>query len=223
MELLGMIGMIAHQWRQPLAVISMDANNLLLDIELETMCEEEVKKRAYGILDQSQYLSHTIDDFRNFFKSEKQKEEKSISTVVNDAFNIILKSLESHEIVCKLTSATDEKIMIFPRELAQVFISILNNAKEALVEHREKDREIYITIEDVKGEIVTKICNNGGEVETENLNKIFEPYFSTKYEKNGTGIGLYMSKMIIEQHMNGRLSAENIDGGVCFSIALAKQ
>jgi len=218
-----MISMIAHQWRQPLAVISMDANNLLLDIELETMCEEEVKKRAYGILDQSQYLSHTIDDFRNFFKSEKQKEEKSISTVVNDAFNIILKSLESHEIVCKLTSATDEKIMIFPRELAQVFISILNNAKDALVEYREKDRAIHITIEDINGEIVTKICNNGGEVETENLNKIFEPYFSTKYEKNGTGIGLYMSKMIIEQHMNGRLSAENIDGGVCFSIALAKQ
>ncbi|WP_373002949.1 PAS domain-containing protein [Sulfurimonas sp.] len=217
-----MINMIAHQWRQPLAAINVCADTIIIDAELDNINDEETLKLATAISSQTQHLSRTIDDFRNFFKSENKKENESVINVVNHAFNIIIKSLTDQEIICEINSQSDEKIAIFSRELLQVLINILNNAKYALVEYRKKDRKIIIDIEDIDGTIVTKIYNNGGKIKSENLNKIFEPYFSTKDEKNGTGLGLYMSKMIIEEHMNGKLLVENIDDGVCFSIHIPK-
>ncbi|EHP28711.1 GAF sensor signal transduction histidine kinase [Sulfurimonas gotlandica GD1] len=217
-----MISMIAHQWRQPLAAIGVCADTILVDIELETSSEEETIKLASAISSQTQHLSKTIDDFRNFFKLENEKENESVINVLNNAIDLIMKSLKDQEITCKVNSQTDEKITIFSRELLQVFINILNNAKYALAEYRHEDRKIEIEIKDINGAIVTKIYNNGGQIEQDNLNKIFEPYFSTKEEKNGTGLGLYMCKMIIEQHMNGKLLVENIDEGVCFSIHIPK-
>ena len=184
-----MINMIAHQWRQPLAAISICADTIIIDAELENINEEETLKLATAISDQTQHLSKTIDDFRNYFKSENKKEKESVLNIVNNAFNIIVKSLKDQGISCKINSQTDEKILIFSRELLQVLINILNN---------------------------------GGEIKTDNLTKIFEPYFSTKTEKNGTGLGLYMCKMIIEEHMSGKLLVENINDGVCFTIFIPK-
>jgi signal transduction histidine kinase len=217
-----MINMIAHQWRQPLAAINVCSDTIIIDAELDNINDEETLRLATIISNQTQHLSKTIDDFRNFFKSENKKEKESIINVANDAFSIMIKSLNDQEISCEINSQTDEKIPILSRELLQVFINILNNAKYALVECREKDRKILIDIEDINGVIVTKIYNNGGKIKSENINKIFEPYFSTKDDKNGTGLGLYMSKLIIEEHMNGKLLVENIDDGVCFSIHLPK-
>ncbi|WP_373036374.1 PAS domain-containing protein [Sulfurimonas sp.] len=217
-----MTSMIAHQWRQPLSAISICANSIIADVALGTCDEEETLRLANSISTQTQHLSKTIEDFRNFFKSENKKENTSIINILNEAFNLMLKSLNDKEITCEVNAQTDEKIPILSRELLQVFINILNNAKDALIEHKKEDRKIYVTIKDKGNAIITKISNNGGKIKPENLNNIFEPYFSTKDDKNGTGLGLYICKMIVERHIKGTLSVENTADGVCFSIEIPK-
>ncbi len=218
-----MISMIAHQWRQPISVISMSANNMLLDLELGNLNDEEVQQEAKDILEQTRYLSNTIDDFRDFFKPSKELEEVNIEELLENSLKMMSKSLENSSIVYKIDVAPTPKIKVYSRELVQVFINILKNAKEALVENRkEEDREITVIIKESENSIIINMCNNGGRIEERNLSKIFDPYFSTKESKSGTGIGLYMSKMIIEKHINGTLSVTNTKDGVCFCIELQK-
>ncbi|MFA6193086.1 MAG: MASE3 domain-containing protein [Sulfurimonas sp.] len=219
-----MISMIAHQWRQPISVISMSANNMLLDLELGNLNDDEVQQEANDILEQTRYLSNTIDDFRDFFKPSKELEEVNIEELLENSLNMMSKSLENSSIVYKINIAPTPKIKVYSRELVQVFINILKNAKEALVENRnEEEREIVVSIKDTENSIIIDMCNNGGSIEEHNLAKIFDPYFSTKNSKSGTGIGLYMSKMIIEKHINGTLSVINTKDGVCFCIELQKK
>ncbi|MFA6137199.1 MAG: MASE3 domain-containing protein [Sulfurimonas sp.] len=219
-----MISMIAHQWRQPISVISMSANNMLLDLELGNLNDDEVQQEANDILEQTRYLSNTIDDFRDFFKPSKELEEVSIDELLENSLKMMSKSLENSSIVYKTDITPTPKIKVYSRELVQVFINILKNAKEALVENRnEEEREIAISIKESENSIIINICNNGGRIEERILSKIFDPYFSTKDSKSGTGIGLYMSKMIIEKHINGVLSVTNTKDGVCFCIELQKK
>ena len=112
------------------------------------------------------------------------------------------------------------KIKTYPRELMQVFINIIKNSKEAIVENSSKDKKIFIKVNKTQNDISIKICDTGGGIKDEILNKIFDPYFSTKSAKNGTGIGLYMSKTIVQKHLNGTLRAYNIDNGICLEISL---
>lgn len=213
-----MISMIAHQWRQPISVIAMCANNMLLDIELETMEKEELSKQLSDILFQLNHLSHTIDDFRNFFKPDKNKEYVSVESILNEAIKLIEKNFETHLIVVSLHVQTNAKAYIYSRELLQVFLNILKNAKEALDEKEPLNRHVNIHVYEKEGRIVTRICNNGGSIDASVLPHIFEPYFTTKAVKNGTGLGLYMSKTIVEQHLLGKLSAYNTEEGVCFEV-----
>jgi len=215
-----MLSMIAHQWRQPLTIISMASNNLLADIDFETLSSDEVKKQSKEIVAQVQHLSKTIDDFRDFFKPDKQKEVVKISKVIDDTLQLVSKSFEHNDIQYKCNYYDDSEINIYQRELLQVFLNILNNARDALVESQKDQKLITITLKNEGDYIVIKICNNGGTIKEENLYRIFEPYFSTKKEKNGTGLGLYMSKNIVQNHLNGILEVENRDEGVCFFIKL---
>ncbi len=217
-----MISMIAHQWRQPISAISMGANNILADIELDMIDAESLKTTSLTILSQTQELSKTIDDFRNFFRPVKMAEEVLVEDVFTEAFSVLGKSLENHDIEVKKEFHSSNKIETYSRELMQVFINILKNAKEALVENRARKREINISIEDGLDIVVINICNNGGTIPENIIDKIFNPYFSTKDEKNGTGLGLYMSKTIVEKHLQGTLSVINIAEGVCFKISLPK-
>ncbi|MCX6077522.1 MAG: PAS domain S-box protein [Campylobacterales bacterium] len=218
-----MISMIAHQWRQPISVISMSANNMLLDLELGNLDDDEVQQEANDILEQTRYLSNTIDDFRDFFKPSKELEEVNVEELLENSLKMMSKSLENSSIVYKINVAPTPKIKVYSRELVQVFINILKNAKEALVENRkEEEREITISIKESENSIIINMSNNGGPIEERNLSKIFDPYFSTKESKSGTGIGLYMSKMIIEKHINGTLSVTNTKDGVDFCIELQK-
>ncbi len=218
-----MISMIAHQWRQPISVIAMDANNVLVDIELDSIESESLKNDVTDIIEQTEHLSQTIDDFRNFFKPNKIKDEVSVIDVFEDAYSVIAKSLENNNIEVEKNFTAVSKVNIFSRELLQVIINILKNAKEALEEHRESERKIVNSIDEDSEDVIIKICNNGGRIEEENIEKIFDPYFSTKDEKNGTGLGLYMSKTIIEKHILGSLSVQNSDDdGVCFIIKIPK-
>ena len=215
-----MISMIAHQWRQPLSVIAMGANNIMADIELEIVDNKTLKHGAVEILAQTQELSKTIDDFKNFFRPVKIVENILPENIFNEAFKVVGKSLENHEIEVVTNFKNGRKIETYSRELMQVFINIIKNAKEALVDNNIKNRKIIIYIKDTTGKVEIKICDNAGGVSEDIINKIFNPYFSTKDEKSGTGLGLYMSKTIVEKHLNGTISVLNENGGACFKIEL---
>lgn len=215
-----MISMIAHQWRQPITVISMGANNMLADIELKMVSEEALQEQAQSILRQTRYLSKTIDDFRNFFRPEKTIEEVTVEEVMAEAEKIIGKSLENNLIAFSVKHRNGYKVKTYSRELLQVCINLLKNAKEALMEHRAEDRKIDVVIGDNAENVIMTICDNGGGIDNAIIAKIFDPYFTTKDEKNGTGLGLYMSKTIVEKHLHGTISVENSSEGACFEIAI---
>jgi len=221
-----MISMIAHQWRQPLGAISSTAANLSMKIELEYFDLETEKSRqecqSY-FLDQLnvieefvQNLTNTIDDFRNFYKPNKKSVSCTFETVINKSLNIIMASLKNDNIEIKYDYKNQVEIQMYDSEIMQVILNILKNAQDNFREKNIANAEITIGIED---KLLT-ICDNGGGIKDEIVEKIFDPYFSTKNEKNGTGLGLYMSKIIIEDHHNGKLDVKNTDNGVCFYIDL---
>jgi len=218
-----MIGMIAHQWRQPINAIAMDVNNMLFDIEVESIDIVEFKTTLNSVLEQTNHLSKTIDDFRNFFKSDKEKKEVKINEILEDALKIIGKSLSNNDIEVVIHNNSTSTMKLYARELLQVFINILVNAKDALIEYQEANREIEIFIEDKNEWIEILICDNAGGIKDDIMSKIFEPYFSTKEQKQGTGLGLYISKTIVDKHLYGTLQAYNGKDGACFEIKLYKE
>jgi len=215
--------MIMHQWRQPITTISMTANNLLVDLELEELENDTVHKSANTITEQTHYLSKTIDDFRSFFKNVKLPEETLMKDVFEETTNIMIHSLTNSEIELKLNFDDNISINTYKRELLQVLINIIKNAKDALVEKIETNRFIEVVIKEKDETIEISILDNAEGIPETILSKIFEPYFTTKDENTGTGLGLYMSKKIIEDNLNGKLSANNIDNGACFNIVLPKK
>jgi PAS domain S-box-containing protein len=217
-----MIGMIAHQWRQPITVIAMGANNMLADIALESVEIENFKHQSQQILKQTEYLSKTIEDFRTFFRPNKEKDEVKILDVLLEAKQIMGTSLKNSNIEFTFVDNSNETIWTYSRELLQVILNLLKNAKEALEANRIENAFIHITIESNDDTIVLVICDNGGGIDETIISRIFDPYFSTKDMKTGTGLGLYMSRTIIEKHLHGVINALNVDKGVCFNIVLPK-
>ena len=215
-----MISMIAHQWRQPITTISMSANNLLADIELEMLEEETVKKSSITITEQTLYLSKTIDDFRSFFKNVKQIEQITMEALFNETSKIMLMSLKNKEIDFKLNFDKDITIKTYARELLQVLINIIKNAKDALTEKPIKNKFIEVCVKQADEKIEILILDNAGGIKEENISKIFDAYFTTKDDSTGTGLGLYMSKTIVEEHHKGKLYVNNQSSGVCFTIEL---
>jgi PAS domain S-box-containing protein len=218
-----MIGMIAHQWRQPITVIAMGANNMLVDIALDEMSGESVKHEAQDILKQTEYLSKTIDDFRNFFRPNKDKDEINVVDVLLEAKQIMGKSLENHNIELSIAEGNFVPVFTYSRELLQVFLNLLKNAKEALEEKKIENAYIKVTIEDIDDSLFINVCDNAGGIDEAIMGRIFEPYFTTKDKKTGTGLGLYMSKTIIEKHLHGLLTAMNTDEGACLRIRIPKE
>ncbi|MGB7403187.1 MAG: PAS domain-containing protein [Arcobacter sp.] len=212
-----MISMIAHQWRQPIAVVAMGANNILADIELDSVNNDSLKENLDEIISQTEYLSQTIDDFKNFFKPNKEKDLVTVKSVFDETFKVMGKMLENNNITVLQEYKSQNEIYTYSKELLQVFINIIKNAKEALIEKRQKDRIIKINEFIDNDQIILQISDNAGGIDEDILNKIFDPYFTTKDEL-GTGLGLYMSKIIIEKHLNGQLTVSNKDGGACFEI-----
>ncbi|MFT7003079.1 MAG: PAS domain S-box-containing protein [Sulfurimonas sp.] len=218
-----MISMIAHQWRQPLSTISMDANNMLLDIALDDFSMSASEKYANNISEQTEHLSQTIDDFRNFFKPDKEISKVNIKDIYEKTLSIVQDSLRSHSIELKTTFETQTQVNAFERELMQVFVNIITNAKDALVSNKIENPTINVRVYEDDKYVNTEICDNGGGIDANILDKVFDPYFSTKGDLNGTGLGLYMSKVIIENHLNGTLDVKNNDKGACFIVRLLKE
>lgn len=215
-----MISMIAHQWRQPLSVIAMASNNLIVDIELGMVNNEVVKNNTQLIKNQTQELSKTINDFKNFFKPQKTIEEIYVKDIFEEAFKVIGKALQNSDIDVIKKYECKKKIQTYSRELMQVFINMLKNAKEALESENIADKKISIFVNNKEDSINISICDNAGGIKQEHISEIFNPYFSTKDEKIGTGLGLYISKIIIEKHLKGTLNVYNKDGGACFEMQL---
>lgn len=215
-----MMSMIAHQWRQPISVISMEANNVLMDVELGSLDPEILRESMEGILHQAKELSKTIDDFSDFFKPDPEISEGTLKGIVEDALAIVGKSLENHGIKLILDIHEDTRITTHIRELMHVFINIIKNAKEVLIEKKIEHKKIVIIVKREKHSYSIAICDNAGGVCSTIIDKIFDPYFTTKEQTNGTGLGLYMSKVIVEKHLLGSIVAYNMHDGACFEIHL---
>ena len=215
-----MLAMIAHQWRQPLSVISMVSNNIQAQIELEEeITPDSMNQLITTLNEQTQYLSHTIDDFRDFFKPDKVKETLSVGTILEKLTSLIQKSLENNYIKLELPTVVDVKISTYPNQLVQTLINLINNAKDAIKEHTPTNGLIRITIGTEKDEVIIGVCDNGGGIDPSVKDKLGQPYVTTK-SKNGTGLGLYMSTIIVSKHLGGRLYWESDNVGSCFYIAL---
>jgi len=214
-----MIGMIAHQWRQPLATISAIAGNISIGIELGTINNEQTKESMKKINDFSKYLSRTINDFRNFFKPNKDIEVVGVDVLIEETLEFTEHMLETNGVKIIKNYNTETEVGVFKSEIVQVLINIVKNAQDAMVDNDIEGKTLSISTYDGSSHVCIEIKDNGGGIPNDIISKIFDPYFSTK-SKNGTGLGLYMSRTIVEDHLNGRLTARNEGGGSIFKIDL---
>ena len=225
-----MISMIAHQWRQPLGVISVTAIDMKMQIGLEkfdlskkeeqSLFMDYFTHRLDNIESLVQNLTTTIDDFRNFYKPNKESYFEYMQTPIDRALGIIKATLLSQDIELREDFSKELQVEMFTNEIVQVFLNIIKNSQDNFKEKGLENSRISILSESIENGVKVEICDNGGGIPDDIMEKIFDPYFSTKDAKNGSGLGLYMSKMIIEEHHGGKLSVKNRADGVCFTIEL---
>ncbi|WP_457743853.1 PAS domain S-box protein [Sulfurimonas sp.] len=215
-----MLAMIAHQWRQPLSVIAMVANNLQVDMELQGQIKPQELSNLINTLNhQTQYLSQTIDDFRDFFKPDRKKEHITIIDIIQRLQNLTQKALEDNNIRFTVDNKLEVTLYTYPNQLIQVLINIINNAKDALNENEISEPHIDITVKQINKKFIIEVCDNGGGLNASIKDKLGEPYVTTK-SKNGTGLGIYMSKIIMEKQLHGELIWETDEKGCCFSLIM---
>lgn len=213
-----MINNIAHQWRQPLNNVGLIVQNLQMSCAAGNLTQDELDREVATAMDVIMHMSHTIDDFRNFFRPEKEKYRFSVNQAVAHALGFISAALANSRIRVEIVDEDAVTTVGHQNEYAQVLLNILGNARDILVERNIADPCIQIAIRSESGRSVVIIRDNGGGIAVDVLPKVFDPYFSTKETGKGTGIGLYMSKGIIEQSMDGSLTARNVDNGAEFRI-----
>ena len=219
-EMGDMLSMIAHQWRQPLNQMSYLFMNVESAYEYKELTKEYLDEKLKEGNELLEFMSVTIDDFRNYFRPDKEKEFVLVSDVVNTSVKLMQKSLDLGGIEVEIESYGRELTHIYKNEFIQVMLNLIKNAKDILIDKKIQNPKISITTKSEGKKLVVDVCDNGGGVHEDIIDKIFEPYFSTKDEQSGTGLGLYMSKMIIEEHLEGKLNVYNSDGGACFKIVI---
>ncbi len=218
-----MISMIAHQWRQPLAAISAISASLEMKANLNKLDNITVQQKTRNISDLSQHLSHTIDDFRNFFKPNKEKRETHYSEIVSSVLDIMGDSIHNKNIQIIQELNCHESFSTYTNELRQVVLNLIKNAEDVLVDKKVEDPYIKIATFNENNNWILTISDNGGGIPEAYINKVFDPYFSTKEAKDGTGLGLYMSKTIIEDHCGGEISVSNTVEGAVFKIMISEE
>ena len=217
-----LLSMIAHQWRQPLAAISAASETLKLKSILNDLDLKCVETTCDDITEYTNHLSNTINDFRNFYKIDKEKNIFTLDEVIKKALNFVRDSLSYGNVEVILNLKSKSNIKTYKNELTQVILTLLQNAQEILIEKEIKNPYIKINSYEDKSYFYIEIVDNGGEISKNIQNKIFEPYFSTKLEKNGTGLGLYFSKKIVENNCQGSLLFINNKEETNFIIVLPK-
>lgn len=218
-EIGSMLESIAHQWRQPLNILGLSMTRLNINVSLGN--HNDMSKVIEIVEQQIDYMSQTIDDFRNFFKQDCVQTKVNAYRLIGEVETLLGPLLVSKKIVLIKNIDPTVEILVYHNELKQVLINIVNNAREAIESSRNKKREITVTCTNDKYRCMISIEDSGGGVPHNIMDKIFDPYFTTKFESQGTGIGLYMAKMIIEKHCLGKLSVYNTVNGACFEIQLS--
>jgi signal transduction histidine kinase len=215
-----MIEQIAHQWRQPLHTLALINQDTYVKHKLG-LCDDKCFDQTHESIDEHlQYLSKTIDDFRNFYKTDKSKSFENVGDLVVDALSLSDVFLKYAKIKTDLNVLTSRKVNIAKNEMVQVLMNLIKNAHDAIVEQKITNGKIIINVEEFRTGVKVCVEDNAGGIAPNVLEKIFDIYFTTKDPENGTGLGLHMSKYIIEESFGGKISAENISGGVRFIIFL---
>ena len=227
-----MLQNIAHQWRQPLSVISTCTSGIMLQKDYNSLTDDVLYDSLKNIMNTTNYLSNTIDDFKNFFERDNIKVEFNVKDLVLKTLELVDMSISSKDI--KLVKNLDDNIQIenYKNEFMQVILNILNNAKDALLLNNNgiyQLRLIKIDLYKTKDKVVLDILDNAGGIPKRIKEKIFEPYFTTKHKSQGTGIGLFMTQEIIEKHMEGKIKTinkkfeyeDNTYKGALFTISLS--
>ena len=217
-----MIGNIAHQWRQPLSVISTAASGLTLKNELSALSKNEIDEYSQLILKNTNYLSETINIFRDFLKHDKEETICSIHKAIDMSLEIVKSSIVQNNIKVdsKYKKCEDIEILIAIGELQEVLINIINNSKDAIISNEIENPLIIIDLEKNEKMLTLSIEDNAGGIPDEIIQRIFEPYFTTKHQSIGTGLGLHMSFKIVTQSLHGEIYAKNINEGVTFFIKI---
>ena len=206
-----MIGNIAHQWRQPLSVISTIASGTKVKMDFDNIEKEEIEKNLQNIVEETQFLSKTIDSFSNFVDISQEKKRLFLSKILDKSISLIEPMLRDSNIQIVKKYEYDGEILGFENELIQSFFNVLNNAKDQLIEKIEEldNRYILIKIEKINKQFILSITDNAGGLDKENITKIFEPYFTTKHKSLGKGLSLTLTYKIITEHHNGKLEVKN--------------
>lgn len=202
-----MIANIAHQWRQPLSIISTSATGIKIQKEMGILDDASEIKSLDCINENAQYLSNTIEDFRDFFKKSKIKSFVNLDNLLEKTLKLILTRLKNKEITI-IKNNLDIEFETYEREIIQVFMNIVNNSIDAF-ENKNYDKFIFFETEKLENKIIIKIKDNAGGIDENIIDRIFEPYFTTKEAKQGTGIGLYMCNEIVVKHLNGKIIVSN--------------
>jgi PAS domain S-box-containing protein len=213
-----MMGNIAHQWRQPLTAITIAASGMKLNYELDMVEEEELFEQIDGIIDSTEFLSNTINDFQNFLSSEKANEYFKITQCVEKVLRLVEGNLKKEKVNIVQEYEDDYEVFGMANEMVQSLLNIINNAKDAY-QGNQSSKVILIELkklEELPGNVILRIHDGAGGIPDDVLPKIFEPYFTTKHQSQGTGLGLYMTHQMITDHMQGKLEISNkpfhIDG-----------
>jgi C4-dicarboxylate-specific signal transduction histidine kinase len=214
--------MIAHQWRQPLTTLSLvlDKMNILNQMnQLNTKVFDEQYTKSINLI---QYMSKTINDFKNFFQDSNSNEKILLEELIYQSYELIAPALNEKSVNLKIVIGDDCHqllLKINSSKISQVFLNLYKNSLDEFKSKQIEDPYIQTKCYKNSNHIIIEISDNAGGIPQNIIDKIFDPYFSTK-SKNGTGIGLYMSKIIIEQHLSGLIEVANENNGACFKIML---
>ncbi len=217
-----MLSLIAHQWRQPLATINAIIANLKVNMTISGVSEDEVSAAMDDIERHVIFLSETINDFRNFYRTDKRIDSVILHTVIDKSLKVIEIPLRDNKVQVTFDKKIYTPIQTYPNELMQVFLNLFSNSLEAIKERKIANPCIKIIEDEDELYIYVKVIDNGGGFSDYVLENIFTQYYSTKSEAKGTGLGLYICRVIIDDHLKGSIEASNCDNGACMSIKVPK-
>lgn len=205
----------------------MELSSIFIPIEAKLALDKDIDKKELNeainkLHTISKYMSNTIDDFKNFFATTKEKADFRLLEQINIVVSILGDTLKKNGILLDIIVKKNPTVFGLKNEYAQVLINIVNNAKEMLVQRKIKDPKITITVLEDKDDVIISVEDNAGGIKIEHIDDVFKPFFTTE-KKNGTGIGLFMSKLIIEKNMDGSLIVENTKNGAIFKIITPKK